>query len=149
MIEVWNWLWKSDFLTPPHHTNSWNSMISFDYSWSLAKNLSNFISLLWKLHNRYCRTFNITLEINCELYVGSLVNVLCIVENIRGKRQVISPKLFGNLSKPMVFGHKLVTYQDPYTNVLLHWKQRNIMSKEHGKAMLVEDMDNVPMWTGK
>ena len=26
----------------------------FDYSWFLAKNLSNFVSLPWKLHNRYC-----------------------------------------------------------------------------------------------
>ena len=39
------------FLTPSHHTNLQNSMISFDYSWCLAKNLSN---LPWKLHNRYC-----------------------------------------------------------------------------------------------
>jgi hypothetical protein len=29
-------------------------MISFDYSWFLAQNLSNFVSLPWKLHNRYC-----------------------------------------------------------------------------------------------
>ena len=35
-------------------TNSQNSMISFDYSWFLAKNISNFVSLPWKLHNRYC-----------------------------------------------------------------------------------------------
>ena len=26
------------FLTPPHYTNLQNSMISFDYSWFLAKN---------------------------------------------------------------------------------------------------------------
>ena len=42
------------FLTPPHYTNLQNSMISFDFSWFLAKNLSNFVSLPWKLHNRYC-----------------------------------------------------------------------------------------------
>ena len=29
-------------------------IILFDYSWFLAKNLSNFVSLPWKLHNRYC-----------------------------------------------------------------------------------------------
>ena len=29
-------------------------VISFDYSWFWAKNLSNFVFLLWKLHNRYC-----------------------------------------------------------------------------------------------
>ena len=33
-----------------------NSIISFDYSWFLAKNISNFVSLPWKLHNRYCPT---------------------------------------------------------------------------------------------
>ena len=33
------------FLTPPHYTNLQNSMISFDYSRFLAKNLSNFVSL--------------------------------------------------------------------------------------------------------
>ena len=43
-------------LTPPHYTNLQNSMISFDYSWFLAKNLSNFVFLPWKLHNRYCHT---------------------------------------------------------------------------------------------
>ena len=41
-------------------TNSHNSMISFDYSWFLAKNLSNFGSLLWNLHNRHCHTVNIS-----------------------------------------------------------------------------------------
>ena len=29
-------------------------MISFDYSWFLAKNFSNFAYLPWKLTNRYC-----------------------------------------------------------------------------------------------
>ena len=29
-------------------------MISFDNSWFLAKNLSNFATLPWKLHNQYC-----------------------------------------------------------------------------------------------
>ena len=33
-----------------------DSMTSFDYSWFIAKNLSNFVSLPWKLHNRYCHT---------------------------------------------------------------------------------------------
>ena len=49
-----NWLWKFwHFLKPPHYTNSQNSMISFDYSWFLAINLSNFVSLPSKLHNWY------------------------------------------------------------------------------------------------
>ena len=34
------------FLTHPHYTNLQNSMVSFDYSWFLAKNLSNFVPSL-------------------------------------------------------------------------------------------------------
>ena len=42
------------FLTACHYSNSQNLVISFEYSWFLAKNLSNFVSLPWKLHNRKC-----------------------------------------------------------------------------------------------
>ena len=42
------------FLTARHYSNSPNLVISFDYSWFLAKYLSNFVYLSWKLHNRYC-----------------------------------------------------------------------------------------------
>ena len=38
---------KPSLWTTPY-TNSLNSMISFDYSWFLAKNLSFFVSLPWK-----------------------------------------------------------------------------------------------------
>ena len=34
--------------------NSQNSIISFDYSWFSAKNLSNIVSHPWKLHKPYC-----------------------------------------------------------------------------------------------
>ena len=34
------------------------SIISFNYSWFLAKNLFSFVSLPWKLHHRYCLTFH-------------------------------------------------------------------------------------------
>ena len=47
-------LQSKQILTPPYYTNLQNSMISFDYSWFLAKNISNFVSLPCKLHNRYC-----------------------------------------------------------------------------------------------
>ena len=40
------------------YSNYQNLGISFDYSWFLAKNLSNFVSLPWKLHNWYCHTHN-------------------------------------------------------------------------------------------
>ena len=44
------------FLTPLLYTNLQNSRISLDYSWFLAKNLSIFVSLSWKLHNQYCHS---------------------------------------------------------------------------------------------
>ena len=44
------------FLTASHYSNFQNLVISFEYSWFLAKNLSNFVSLPWKLHNRECHS---------------------------------------------------------------------------------------------
>ena len=41
-------------MTARHYSNSQNSIISFDFRWFLAKNLSNFVFLPWKLHNQYC-----------------------------------------------------------------------------------------------
>ena len=41
-------------MTARHYSNSQNLVISFEYGWFLAKNLSNFVSLPWKLHNRKC-----------------------------------------------------------------------------------------------
>ena len=45
-------------MTARHYSNSQNLVISFEYSWFLAKNLSNFVSLPWKLHNRKCHIVN-------------------------------------------------------------------------------------------
>ena len=42
--------------------NYQNSTISFDYSWFLAKSISYFLSLPWKLHNRYCHTLQLWFE---------------------------------------------------------------------------------------
>ena len=55
------------FLIPPHYTNLQNLMI-FDYSWFLAKNLSNFVSFPWKLHNRYCHNWWLTINHSIDLY---------------------------------------------------------------------------------
>ena len=41
------------------YSNSQYSITSFDCSWFWAKNLSNFVSLPWKLHNRYCHIMNL------------------------------------------------------------------------------------------
>ena len=35
-------------------SNSQNLIISFDYSWLLAINLSNFASFPWNIYNQYC-----------------------------------------------------------------------------------------------
>ena len=56
------------FLTAPHYSNFQNLVISFEYSWFLAKNLSNFVSLPWKLHNRECHTGQ---DIN-KMHIGEL-----------------------------------------------------------------------------
>ena len=47
------------FMTALHYSNSPILVISVDYRWFLAKNLSNFVSLPWKLHNRYCHISSI------------------------------------------------------------------------------------------
>ena len=57
IFDVENWLWKSNFgtfLHLPILVNLQNWMISFDFSWFLAKSISNFVYLPWKLHNPYC-----------------------------------------------------------------------------------------------
>ena len=51
------------FLTAPHYSNFQNLVISFEYSWFLAKSLSNFVSLPWKLHNRECHNGQCSVEI--------------------------------------------------------------------------------------
>ena len=49
-------------MTAGHYTNSQNSIISFNYSWFLCKNLSNFVSLPWNsttgnaIVHTYCST---------------------------------------------------------------------------------------------
>ena len=52
IFDIENWLWKSNFglfdSLPLQFSKFGN------YSWFVAKNLSNFVSLSWKLHNRYC-----------------------------------------------------------------------------------------------
>ena len=62
------------FLTAPHYSNFQNMVISFEYSWFLAKNLSNFVSLPWKLHDWYCHTadctaWNYLRKYNCSLII--------------------------------------------------------------------------------
>ena len=56
------------FLTPPCYTNLQTSMFSIDNSWFLAKNLSNFVSLAWKLHNRYCHKGHNPQRVETECY---------------------------------------------------------------------------------
>ena len=60
-LKVQNW----HFLTNCHWMETQNLVISFNYSWFLAKNFSNFVSLAWKLHNRYCHYINAVDRIIC------------------------------------------------------------------------------------
>ena len=48
---------NAQFLTARHYTNSQKSLISFGHV-KKGKNLSNFVSLELKLHNRYCHIVN-------------------------------------------------------------------------------------------
>ena len=60
------------FLTAGPYSNSPNLVISLDYSWFLAKNLSNFVSLPWELYNQYCHSGKIsdfgTTTLVCNIY---------------------------------------------------------------------------------
>ena len=52
IFEIENWLWKSNFVidtTPIHKIQQFTLDVLF-----LTKNLFNFVSLTWKLQNRYC-----------------------------------------------------------------------------------------------
>ena len=59
IFNVENWLWKSDFGTfwhlpiTPILKIQWFHLTTVDFQ---PKNLSNFVSLPWKLHNRYCHS---------------------------------------------------------------------------------------------
>ena len=67
--ERFGWFLKVKFwhlLTARHYSNYQNLVISFHYSWFLTKHLSNFVSLPWKLHNRYCH--NSHLHNYCKNY---------------------------------------------------------------------------------
>ena len=44
------------FLIAPHYSNFQNLVISFEYSWFLDKNFSNFVSFPWKLHHQKCHS---------------------------------------------------------------------------------------------
>ena len=78
-----------------------------------------------------------------------LANVLTIMDKDFPKVQVISPIWFGSLAKAMVFGHKLVTYQELSWNALSHSKWIVLITfKEHFQQML-ETLDNVLMWKRK
>ena len=59
-------------MTARHYSKSQNLVISFEYSWFLAKNLFNFVSLPWKLHNRKCHN---VLTISFRFF-GSIITPL-------------------------------------------------------------------------
>ena len=78
-------------MTARHYSNSQNSIISFDYSWFLAKNLSSFVSLPWKLHNRYCHSENATKQIE-RISFSPFNNNYCLNINRNHLNKGIVPK---------------------------------------------------------
>ena len=88
------------FWTPPHCTNSQNSIIAFNNTLFLAQKLSKFVSLPWKLHNRYCHNEHTSLMMliwfSCRLVLYWLIftlhlpirklefsQLLCIMNDLR------------------------------------------------------------------
>ena len=87
------------FLTAPHYSNFQNLVISFEYSWFLAKNLSNFVSLPWKLHNQECHKVH-----TCKSRTGALP--ICKFETNNSTRRTIlfshSCHVCGNNTVPLI-----------------------------------------------
>ena len=55
-FDLKNWLWKSNFCTFWHLPFTPISKIQWFHLTTVAKNLCNFVSLPWKLHNQYCHS---------------------------------------------------------------------------------------------
>ena len=69
-------------MTTRNYTNSQNLIILFDYSWFLAKNLSNLVSLPWEPHNWYCHRQEIeTIHAMNRVisFFKSGLNILCSI----------------------------------------------------------------------
>ena len=62
---------------------------------------------------------------------------------------VISPIWFGSLAKALVFGHKLVTFQELAINALSHSKRIVMLTLMEHFLRMLEMLDNVPMWKRK
>ena len=88
IFDIENWLWKSNFGTFWHLPIRLISKIqSFHYDWFLVRNLPNFVSLPWKLHNRYCHNDCQRLQSTCLLKTKEwnlqAKSVSCFVTHIR------------------------------------------------------------------
>ena len=122
-------------MTACHYSNSQNSMISFDYSWCLAKNLSHFVSLPWKLLNRYCHmhkhgfnyeqtlahTYLITLFFFRPVGATPISCSTCIVDNVVQRLGTqprshcfIGGRLWNFLNPLSVISHGLRTHNCPF-----------------------------------
>ena len=90
------------FLTAPHYSNFQNLVISFEYSWFLIKNLSNFVSLPWKLHNRKCH--------NNQVYNWPLICVwyFCWLHPFLTKNSPMHRSVFCQFPFRIYFSHSIV-----------------------------------------
>ena len=91
-------------MTARHYSNSQNSIITYDYSWFLARNISNFVSLPWKPHNRYFHKCKYTLGQGRSNVVRAcyrnIVNRIVLMEynlfSFRHKKKLLLPLNLSN-----------------------------------------------------
>ena len=99
------------FLTAPHYSNFQNLVISFEYSWFLAKILSNFVSLPWKLHNRECHNvYYLLTESNNQIEIYKTCTFLA-KSNCSWPK---NPSKQTKFVKPVLFIKMFCKYLDAY-----------------------------------
>ena len=92
-------------MTARHYSNSQNLVISLEYSRFLAKNIINFVSLPWKLHNQKCHNvgmFKIPLDSSKWPPISKPISVSMPLsqEICRGKGQLISKADWHSIDSP-------------------------------------------------
>ena len=81
IFDIENWLWKSNFgtfwqlaINPKLNNFLW-------VCWFLSKNLSNFVSPIWKLQNPYCHTLHVLLtHLLFTYYIHGYVATVKVLE---------------------------------------------------------------------
>ena len=90
------------FLTPPHYILQFAKFNDILWiCWFLAKNLSNFLSLSWKLHHRYCHKYIYLDSKLCwiilkqqEMSINKVIQIFWFSSNTRFSDQKIQNVFF-------------------------------------------------------